>query len=100
MDIIFINSKSSKTSDPYRSLLNLAVKINLKRSDKYIGLRNLGIYYIQKNMKKSYKSNKFKISTPTQNEDYDLPDGSYSVSDMKQIRYSVLNMEKRLLILQ
>ena len=38
MDTIFINSKNSKTSDPYRLLLNVTDKINLKRSDKYVAL--------------------------------------------------------------
>ena len=45
MDTIFINSKNSKTSDPHRLLLNLSEKINLKRSDKYVALSNLSIYY-------------------------------------------------------
>ena len=34
-------------------------------------------------MKKSCKSNKFKISAPTWNEQFELPDGSYSVSDIQ-----------------
>ena len=33
--------------------------------------------------KKSYKNNKSKISAPTWNEEFELPDGSYSVSDIK-----------------
>ena len=53
MDAIFMNSENSKTSDSYRLLVNLSVKTNLKRSDKHVAL------------KKSYKNNKFKISTPT-----------------------------------
>ena len=40
-----MNSENSKTSDPHRLLLNLSNKINLKRSDKYIPLPNLSIYY-------------------------------------------------------
>ena len=48
MDTIFINSKNSKTSDPHRLLLNLRDKIDLKRSDKYVALSNLGIYYTWK----------------------------------------------------
>ena len=77
-----MNSKNSKTSDPHRLLLNLTDKINLKRSDKYVALSNLSIYYTWKNIKKSYKNNKFKISAPTWNEEFELPDGSYSVSDI------------------
>ena len=50
MDTIFINSATSKTSDPHRLLLNLSDKINLKRSDKYVALSNLSIYYVWKNI--------------------------------------------------
>ena len=38
MDTIFMNSKNSKTSDPYKLLLNLSDKLELKRSDKYVVL--------------------------------------------------------------
>ena len=47
MDILFMNSENSKTSDPLR-LLNLSDKINLKRKDEYVALFNLSIYYIWK----------------------------------------------------
>ena len=78
-----MNSGNSKTSDPHRLLLKLLDKINLKRSDKYVALSNLTIYYTWKNIKKSYKNNKFKISVPTWNEEFKLPDESYSVSDIQ-----------------
>ena len=83
MDTIFMNSKNSKTSDPHRLLLNLADKIDLKRKDKYISLSNLSIHYTWKNIKKSYKNNKFKISVPTWNEEFELSHGSYSISDIQ-----------------
>ena len=76
-----MNSKNSKTSDPHRLLDNLTDKIDVKRKDKYIALSNLSIYYTWKNIKKSYKNNKFKISAPTWNEEFELPDGSYSLPD-------------------
>ena len=50
-----MNYENSKTSDPHRLLLNLLDKINLKRSNKYVDLSNLSIYYTWKNIKKSYK---------------------------------------------
>ena len=78
-----MNSKNSKTSDPHRLLLNLADKINLKRSDKYVALSNLSICYTWKGKKKSYKNNTFKISTPTWNDKNELPDVSYFVSDVQ-----------------
>ena len=52
MDTIFINSENSKTSERYRLLLNLSDKINLQRSDKYVPLSNLNIYFAWKNIKK------------------------------------------------
>ena len=64
-------------------MLNLSDKINLKRSDKYVILSNLTIYYTWKNIKKSHKNNKFKISPATWNEEFELPDRSYSVSDIQ-----------------
>ena len=57
MDTIFMNSKSSGTSDPHRLLLILTSKINLKRSDKFVALSNLNIYKSRKSIKKSYKNN-------------------------------------------
>ena len=44
--------------------------------DTYIALSNLSIYYPWKNIKKSYKNNKFKILAPTWNEELVLPGGS------------------------
>ena len=82
IDTIFMNSENSQTSDPHRLLLNLSDKIDLKKRDKYVALSNPRIYYTWKNIKKSYKNNKFKISAPTWNDKFELPDGSYSVSDI------------------
>ena len=59
MNTIFMNSETSKTSDPHRPLLSLKDTTNLKRSDKYVVLSNLNIYYPWKNIKNSYKNNKF-----------------------------------------
>ena len=61
-----MDTEISKTSDPknIRLLLNLLDEINLKRSDKYVALSKLSICYIWKNIKKSYKNKKFKISAP------------------------------------
>ena len=42
-------------------------------------LADLSIHYTWKYMKSEYNNNKFKISAPTWNDTFDLPDGSYSV---------------------
>ena len=78
-----MNSKNSETYDSHRLLLNLSDKVNLKRSDKHVALSNLSIFYTWKNIKKSYKNNKFKILAPTWNEEFELPDGSCSASDIQ-----------------
>ena len=44
---------------------------------------NLSIYCTWKNIKFAYNNNKFKISAPTWNDTFDLPDGSYSISDIQ-----------------
>ena len=81
MNTIFMNSKNSKTSDPRIVLLNLTDKIDLTRKDKYIALSNLSIYNTWKNINQSCQNKKFKILAPTWNEEFELPDGSYSLSD-------------------
>ena len=65
MDTIFMNSKNSKTSDPHILKLKLTDKLDLRLGKKVIALPNLSIYYTWKNIKSSYKNNKFKISAPT-----------------------------------
>ena len=95
MDTVFMNSENSQTSNPHRLLLNLSDKIDLKISDKYVALSNLSIYYTWKNIKKSYKNNKFKISTLTWEKEFELSDVSYSVSDIQDYFEYILNMAWR-----
>ena len=78
-----MNSKNSKTSDPHTLLLNLIDKVYLRVSDKYVALSNLIIFYVWKSIKSSYKNNKFKFSAPTWNEEFELPDGSYSIANIQ-----------------
>ena len=78
-----MNSENSKTSKPYILILKLINQLNLRIGKKVIALSNLSIYYTWKNIKSSYNNNKFKISAPTWNDKFELPDGSYSVSDIQ-----------------
>ena len=48
-----------------------------------MALANLSIYYTWKNIKSEYKNNKFKVLAPTWNDTFDLPDGSYSITDIQ-----------------
>ena len=78
-----MNTKNSKTNEPHRFRLDLTDKLNLKNPKKNMALANLSIYYTWKNIKSEYNNNKFKISAPTWNETFDLPDGSYSIDDIQ-----------------
>ena len=62
--------------------VNISYKINFRRSDKYVVQSNLNIQQKWENIRMWYKNNKFKISDPTWNEKSELPDESYSVSDI------------------
>ena len=83
MDTIFMNSENSKTAMPHIFILKLRSKLDLRLGEKVIALSNLSIYYTWTNIKSSYNNNKFKISAPTWNDEFELPDGSYSVSDIQ-----------------
>ena len=81
MDTIFMNSENSKTSKPHVLILKLTNKLDLRIGEKIFALSNLSIYYTWKNIKNLYNNNKFKIYSPTWNDKFELPDGSYSISN-------------------
>ena len=75
--------------------------IKLERSDKYLALSNLSIYYTWKDIKRPSKNNEFKKSAPTWNEEFELSDGLYSVSIIQYyFQYIFKNMRQFLIILQ
>ena len=83
MDTIFMNTENSKMFKSHVLILKLTNKLDLRIGEKIIALSNLSIYYTWKNIKSSYNNNKFKISAPTWNDEFELPDGSYSVSNIQ-----------------
>ena len=78
-----MNTLNSKTNESNKLLYQFTDKLNLKNPNKKMALANLSIYYTWKNQKSEYNNNKFKISAPTWNDTFNLPDGSYSVSDIQ-----------------
>ena len=95
MDTIFMNSENSKNSEPHDLILKLTNKLDLRIDEKVFALSNLSICYTWKNIKSSYNNNKFKISAPTWNDEFELPDGSFSISDIQDYFDDILkNMEK------
>ena len=96
MDIIFMNSEILK-----HLIFTDYQPIFQSQSDKCVALSNFSICYTKKNIKKSYKNNKFKMSAPTWNEEFKLPDGLYSVLDIQDyFEKKQKKLEKRLTILQ
>ena len=80
METFFMNSRNSKTNEPNRFKYDLIDKSDLRDPNKNMALANLSIYYTWKNVKSTDNNNKFKISAPTWNDTFDLPDGSYDIS--------------------
>ena len=83
MEAIFMNTENSQANEPHKFRLTLADKLNLKDPSKNMPLPKLSIYYTWKNIKSAYHNNKFKISAPTWNDEFDLPDGSCSITDIQ-----------------
>ena len=78
-----MNSENRKTSEQHGLVLKLTNNLDLRIVEKIIALSNLSIYYTWKNIKNLYNNNKFKISAPTWIDKFELPNGSYSVSDIQ-----------------
>ena len=91
METIFMNSENSKTNEQQKFDLNLSQRLDLRSSNKHVALQNLSIYNTWKNIRKQYKNNKLKIINPTWNDEFELSDGSYSVSDNNNSSYSCLH---------
>ena len=91
-----MNTESSKTSEAHILILKLAYKIDLRRAEKIIALSNLSIYYTWKNIKGSYNNNKSKITAPTLNNKFELPD--FCHLQKTWVKIQAINMVKSYLI--
>ena len=78
-----MDTLNSKTNESNKFMYQFTDKLSLKNPIKNMELASLSVYYTWKNIKSEYKNNKFKISAPTWNGEFDLPDASYSVSDIQ-----------------
>ena len=93
-----MNTKNSKTNESNRFRLYFTDKLDL-RGNKAIALANLSIYYTWQNVKEDYKNNKFKMTAPTWDETFDLPDGPYTIADTQDYFFTSLKNMKLLQIL-
>ena len=99
METIFINKENSKTNETHKFLLNWSQRLDLRNTNKHVALQNLSIYYTGKNIRKKYKNNKLKIIAPTWNDEFELPDGSYSVSDIQDYIIYIIKKHETLRII-
>ena len=83
METIFMNTENSNMNETYKFLLNLSKRSDSRSSNKHVALQNLSTYYTWKNIRKQYKNNKLKKIAPTWNDNFEMPDGYYSVSDIQ-----------------
>ena len=76
-------------------MLNLTDKLDQRRGQKTVAISNLSIYCTWKNIKSSYNNSIFKISAPKWNEEFEIPDGSYSISDIQDRYHNMSDEEKQ-----
>ena len=89
-----MTSKNSQTSKPHVLISKFTDKLDLRRGESRIASSNLSIYYLWKNIKSSFHNNKFKISAPTWNDKFELPDGWYSVSNSQDYFEFILKRQR------
>ena len=89
-----MNTTNSKTKHLNKFVYNFTDKLNLKDPNKNIALANLSIYYTWKNIKSDYNNNTFKISAPTWNDTFDVPDGSYSIAALQNYVEYIIKKHK------
>ena len=79
-----MNTENSKANESKKCIYQFTDKLNLKDpNNKNIVLVNLSIYYTWRNIKSAYNKNKCKVSDPTWNDEFDLLNGSHTVSDIQ-----------------
>ena len=95
METILMNTENEKANKPGKFVLNSSQKLHLRSSNKLVTLQYLPLYYTWKKIRKQYKNNKFKITSPTWNGEFELLDGSYSMSDIQHyIEYIIKKLDK------
>lgn len=95
MKTIFTDSENCKASDAHRLRLNLMDRTDWRKGDNHVVLLNLSNYYTLNKINKSYKNNKFEVSGKTWDEEFELPHGSYSMSNIEDnIHYIIKKHEQ------
>ena len=75
-------NENSTARELQKFALNLLQRLNLRSLNKHVALQNLSNYDTWKNIRQQYKNNKLNMMAATQNDELELADGFYSVSDI------------------
>ena len=75
-----MNTENRKTNESHKYVINFPQNLDLRSSAKHVALQNLSLVYTWKNIRKQYKNNEIKIIAPKRNDEFELPNDSYSVS--------------------
>ena len=81
MEKVFTKTEKNERNESHTFVINLSQRLDLRSPNKHVALENLSIYYTWNNIRKQFKNNKLKIIAPTRIDEFELPDGTYSVSD-------------------
>ena len=73
---------------------NLTQRLDLRSSNKHVARQNLSIYYTWKNIRQQHKNKKRKIIAPMWNDEFKLPNGSCSMSDIQDYIEHILKKHK------
>ena len=82
--------------ETHKFVLNFSQRLDLRSLNKYAAFQNLSIYYTWKNIRQHYRNSKLKIIGPMWNDEFELPDGLYSVSDIKDYVEHMIKKHKTL----
>ena len=74
-----MNTEHSKTNESNKFIYQFPDKLNHKTPNN----KNIGLVFPTNGKTLAYNNNKFKISAPTWNHEFDFPDGSHSISDIQ-----------------
>ena len=69
----------------------------MKSLGGHVVLQNLTLYYMWKNIGKQYKNLELKILTLRWNDEFELPDSSYSVSDLQDYIQYIMKKHETLM---
>ena len=78
-----MNKENSKAHEPHKFVPNFSQRLDLRSSNEHVSIQNLSTSYTWKDIRQQYKSKNLKVTSKMWNDEFELPDGSYSMSDIQ-----------------